>query len=76
MVVTEMHEVPGQPWSCCPRAALTRALHALGKEYGLTLRVGFEHEFYLLRAGSAPYPQVRMMSLMRLGALAVVLQLG
>lgn len=39
----------GQPWSCCPRSALKRTLAALESRFGLTLMVGFELEFVLLK---------------------------
>ena len=39
---------PAQPWACCPRTALRRALALLLKETGLGLQVGFEVEFTLL----------------------------
>jgi glutamine synthetase len=39
-----------QPWACCPRAFLKRALAALEATAGLRLRVSFEHEFHLAGA--------------------------
>jgi len=39
----------GQPWSCCPRSALKRALAQLESRHGLTLVAGFELEFVLLK---------------------------
>lgn len=38
-----------QPWSCCPRSALKRALAQLESRHGLTLVAGFELEFVLLK---------------------------
>lgn len=46
-------ELDGQPWACCPRGLLRQAIDALLRETGLTLRVGFEHEFALL-GGTLP----------------------
>jgi glutamine synthetase len=37
----------GRPWPCCPRTFLKGALAALQAETGLSVRVGFEHEFHL-----------------------------
>ena len=38
----------GTPWACCPRAYLKDALDSLAGEFGLYLRVAFEHEFTCL----------------------------
>lgn len=43
------HITTGQPWSCCPRSALKRALSTLEARYGLTVVAGFELEFVLLK---------------------------
>ena len=45
-------ELDGTPWSCCPRHYLAEALADLEREFGLRLRVAFEHEFTCL--GFAP----------------------
>ena len=34
------------PWSCCTRSYLKQGIERLRAEYGLRLRVAFEHEFY------------------------------
>ena len=39
----------GQPWDLCPRTALRRQLERLESAHSMTLKVGFELEFYLLR---------------------------
>jgi hypothetical protein len=39
----------GDPWECCPRAALKSVLATAQREHGLTFRVGYESEFILLR---------------------------
>jgi len=41
-------ELNGAPWACCPRFYLQRALDELAGEFGLYLRVAFEHEFTCL----------------------------
>lgn len=45
-------ELDGAPWACCPRHYLAEALADLEREFGLRLRVAFEHEFTCL--GFAP----------------------
>lgn len=42
------HKHTGTPWSCDPRASLSRVLHQLHTQHGLQVRLGFEHEFVLL----------------------------
>jgi glutamine synthetase len=39
----------GQPWSCCPRHFLKRAIAAMA-EAGLEVKAAFENEFYLLHS--------------------------
>jgi glutamine synthetase len=56
MVLCDIVETTGEPWSCCPRAFLKDALKALRQQTGATLRVSFEHEFQLLRDGPSPLP--------------------
>ena len=43
----------GPAWQCCPRSALCRALEAAAQQAGLSLKVGFESEFYLLDKAKA-----------------------
>lgn len=43
-----MRTSSGQAWECCPRNALRKALAALSSEFGVTMKVGCELEFYLL----------------------------
>ncbi|MEM8822579.1 MAG: glutamine synthetase family protein [Pseudomonadota bacterium] len=45
LVLCDLAERDGSPWSCCPRSALKAAVSDLEGETGLTLRVAFEHEF-------------------------------
>lgn len=47
-----IEELDGAPWSCCPRFYLKDALDELARDFGLHLRVAFEHEFTCL--GFAP----------------------
>jgi glutamine synthetase len=41
----DLRTTEGEPWSCCPRHLLRRALEDLRYESGLTLLAGFEQEF-------------------------------
>lgn len=41
-------DLAGAPWSCCPRHYLRSALEELERDFGLRLRVAFEHEFTCL----------------------------
>ena len=41
-------ETDGQPWGGCDRGLAKRALEDLQREFGLTLKASFEHEFFLL----------------------------
>ncbi|KAI8476690.1 MAG: hypothetical protein J3K34DRAFT_400151 [Monoraphidium minutum] len=53
-------ERAGGPWDCCPRSALRHCLGLLEARHGLSLLVGFELEFVLLRelapAAAAGHP--------------------
>lgn len=56
VVMSDIVELDGTPWVCCPRSFLKRALSDLEQETGLRLLVSFEHEFQLIDPGwpSAP----------------------
>eukprot|EP00850_Spirogloea_muscicola_P001135 SM000004S15005 [mRNA] locus=s4:709686:715436:+ [translate_table: standard] len=54
MVMVEMHTGPGTAWDLCPRSTLRRLLATLTKEFGLSLRAGFEVEFSLLKPKPSP----------------------
>ena len=56
LVLCDLVETTGEPWSCCPRTFLKDALLAMEEQAGATLRVSFEHEFQLLRDGPPPLP--------------------
>jgi glutamine synthetase len=40
----DIRTTEGEPWTCCPRSFLRRALDSLHAETGLTLLAAFEHE--------------------------------
>ncbi|GAB2176526.1 type I glutamate--ammonia ligase [Dongia sp. agr-C8] len=56
-ILGDVEEMDGRPWACCPRSYLQAAIKELADDFGLTLRVAFEHEFTLVglepRLGSA-----------------------
>ncbi|MEO9161063.1 MAG: glutamine synthetase, partial [Casimicrobiaceae bacterium] len=41
----DLKTTDGEYWECCPRHFLRRAVDALHKTTGLSLRAAFEHEF-------------------------------
>ena len=47
LLLCDIVETDGAPWSCCPRAFLTGALARLRAETGALLTSSFEHEFQL-----------------------------
>ncbi len=55
IVLSDIVELDGSPWSCCPREFLRRALADLN-ETGLRLVATFEHEFTLAESGVRPSP--------------------
>ena len=52
-------ELNGDPWACCPRHLLRQALDDLAREFGLYLRVAFEHEFTCIGVEPRPRRRVR-----------------
>jgi glutamine synthetase len=56
LVICDIAETDGQPWTCCPRSFLKDSLAALRELTGASLRASFEHEFQLLREDAAPLP--------------------
>jgi glutamine synthetase len=56
LVLCDIVETDGQPWSCCPRRFLREATDQLLEEFGLRLWCSFEHEFQLLRDEAPALP--------------------
>jgi glutamine synthetase len=56
MVLCDIVETDGSPWSCCPRLFLRAALRELEQEFSLRVQCSFEHEFQLLREDDAGLP--------------------
>ncbi|BBN12985.1 glutamine synthetase [Marchantia polymorpha subsp. ruderalis] len=54
LVLADMHVKPGTPSELCPRTTLRRLTGLLEEEYQLTMRAGFEAEFYLLKKATEP----------------------
>ncbi len=64
VVLADLHEPDGAPWSACPRGFLRRALADLEAETGLRVRAAFEQEF-LLSSDEAPAPPFSLEALRR-----------
>jgi glutamine synthetase len=56
LVLCDIVETDGAPWSCCPRLFLRESLRELEHEFSLRLVCSFEHEFQLLRDDRAALP--------------------
>ncbi|MEM8985402.1 MAG: glutamine synthetase family protein [Pseudomonadota bacterium] len=54
LILTRSETKEGAPWECCPRTFLSDALEKLRKEYGLTLKATFEHEFSITHENLIP----------------------
>lgn len=54
IILGDIVTTAGEPWDCCLRAFLRRALDALEREAGLRLVASFEHEFWLDNATERP----------------------
>jgi len=70
MVIGDLFEIDGEPWSACPRHALKQAVATLEAETGLRLKVSFEQEFYLLGGEGAFVHPLSFAALRRTGAFA------
>ncbi|VAH03952.1 unnamed protein product [Triticum turgidum subsp. durum] len=49
MVIADMQIRPGEAWEYCPRYALRKITKVLLDEFNVTMKAGFENEFYLRR---------------------------
>lgn len=56
VIMSDIVELDGTPWVCCPRSFLKQALADLERETGLTLLASFEHEFQMLDMAWPPAP--------------------
>ena len=57
----------GEPWACCPRGVLTRALAALEAEFGLHLLAPFEQELVYTGVADSPGSPYALDALRRQG---------
>jgi glutamine synthetase len=53
-VLCDLTYTDGRPWECCLRSFLKTALATLEREAGLSVRIGFEHEFQLTMPDGPP----------------------
>ena len=56
LVLCDARQHDGAPWACCPRTALKSAMDRLKSEAGLTMKVGFEHEFSVRGLNQLAHP--------------------
>jgi len=56
IIMSDIVELDGTPWVCCPRNFLKQALADLRRETGLTVLASFEHEFQMLDMTWPPAP--------------------
>lgn len=65
MIMSDIVNLDGSPWVCCPRSFLKQALADLEKEAGLSLLASFEHEFQIFDAGWPGCPAFSLQALRR-----------
>ncbi len=56
VVLCDARQHDGAPWPYCPRSALKSAVDRLRTEAGLTMKVGFEHEFSVKGLDQVAHP--------------------
>ncbi len=56
IVLCDARQPDGAPWPYCPRSALKAAVARLKSEAGLTMQVGFEHEFMIKGLNQVAHP--------------------
>jgi glutamine synthetase len=56
LMLCDIVETDGEPWSCCPRHFLSRALRELERGASCRLIASFEHEFQLVREEASALP--------------------
>ena len=64
-IVSDITNLDGSPWICCPRSFLKAAVDDLKSEAGISLLVSFEHEFQILEANWASAPAFSLQALRR-----------
>ncbi|MCB1377988.1 MAG: glutamine synthetase [Alphaproteobacteria bacterium] len=63
IVMSDIVELDGSPWACCPRSFLKAALADLTREAGVSLVCTFEHEFQMFDAGWRQAPAFSLQAL-------------
>lgn len=67
-VLGDVRELNGESWDCCLRGQLATAIARLQDRHGLTLQVGFEHEFHYAGSEAQPGLGYALRAQRRLGA--------
>ena len=65
IVMSDIVELDGSPWKCCPRSFLKSALADLESATGATLVATFEHEFQILDANWPAAPAFSLQAMRR-----------
>ena len=63
IIMSDIVELDGKPWVCCPRTILKSALADFESETGLSLVATFEHEFQLFNTGWSSVPAFSLQAL-------------
>ena len=63
IIMSDIVELDGKPWACCPRNILKSALADFESETGLSLVTTFEHEFQLFNTGWSSVPAFSLQAL-------------
>jgi glutamine synthetase len=63
MVMSDIVELDGTPWICCPRSFLKTALADLEREADVSLVSTFEHEFQIFDGSRKPAPAFSLQAL-------------
>jgi glutamine synthetase len=65
IIMSDITELDGTPWVCCPRSFLKATVDDLRRDAGITPIISFEHEFQILNAGWMPAPAFALQALRR-----------
>jgi glutamine synthetase len=65
VVMSDIVELDGEPWTCCPRSFLKSALADFKKATGSDVIASFEQEFQILDADWVPAPSFALSALRR-----------
>jgi len=59
-LLCDINNLDGTPWDCCARNYLKRGIKLLNESFGLSLKIGFEHEFTIIDPDLVPEPVFSM----------------